>query len=38
MKNQVGPSGCSCSRYLDLRTSRFRRAWNAPEASAPWWG
>ena len=38
MKSQIGPSGCSCTRYLDLSTSRFRRAWNEPEAKQAWWG
>ena len=38
MKNQVGPSGCSCTRYLDLSTSRFRRRWDDPDAKSPVWG
>jgi replicative DNA helicase len=38
MKSQVGPSGCSFVRYLDLTTSRFRRQWDEPEAKRPWWG
>ena len=38
MKNQVGPSGCTCMRYIDLSTSRFRRSWEDAAAKAPWWG
>jgi replicative DNA helicase len=38
MKNQVGPSGCTCMRYLDLKTSRFRRSWQDAEDTKPWWG
>lgn len=38
MKNQVGPSGCTCMRYVDLSTSRFRRLWDDSAAKTPWWG
>lgn len=37
MKNQIGPSGCTCTRYVDLSTSRFRRAWDDTAAKTPWW-
>lgn len=38
MKSQIGPSGCSLVRYLDLSTSRFRRRWDDPDAKSPVWG
>ncbi len=28
MKSQIGPSGCEFSRYLDVKTSRFRKEWD----------
>lgn len=37
MKSQVGPSGCSCVRYLDLATSRFLKRWDDPQKRSPWW-
>jgi replicative DNA helicase len=37
MKSQIGPSGCSLMRYLDFKTSRFRRSWVDQAKEAPWW-
>jgi hypothetical protein len=28
MKSQIGPSGCEFTRYVDLKTSRFRKNWD----------